>query len=478
MAIIFVRGTDSDFLGTGLFTGLASLSDLQVIDQSTQGFTWLNPVTQARTLITGSQFTFDGTGAPVTGNVSLIRFNQGDVEQAITAPAFRFEDLAAALEALDQQGDPGLLIDLFSDNGLFQINAVAAYGPLDLIGGFGSFAPDLSGSLVVTGTIFDDVLRGGPGDDDIEGSAGRDTYVVDAPLALATVTQFAGGFVVSLPGEGTDTVRGVEVLQFTDQSVLRGDLFEDANDLVVGTDASEIFDTGLGFDTVSGGRGDDLITTGDHDDDVRGDGGNDTLRGGEGADTLRGGRQSDEIEGGNGDDVLRGQRDADTLEGGSGDDNIKGGGGNDLLQGEAGNDFLKGGTRRDTLEGGTGDDLLTGNSFDDVLDGGAGNDILRGGGENDRLIGGTENDTLKGGGGADTFVFDLGGDEDVILDFSVAEDQLEFSALLAGGQDVVDLVADADVIGGNVVFDFGGGGEITLLGLNSTAGLENALIIV
>ena len=51
--------------------------------------------------------------------------------------------------------------------------------------------------------------------------------------------------------------------------------------------------------------------------------------------------------------------------------------------------------------------------------GGAGNDILRGLGGDDRLDGGADNDLLEGGGGNDTYVYDLGGGNDVVTNISI-----------------------------------------------------------
>lgn len=60
---------------------------------------------------------------------------------------------------------------------------------------------------------------------------------------------------------------------------------------------------------------------------------------------------------------------------------------------------------------------LTGGGGTDVLYGFAGDDILNGGGGNDILTGGTGNDTLTGGGGNDKFVFHNGDGLDTITDF-------------------------------------------------------------
>ncbi|WP_407279611.1 calcium-binding protein [Aromatoleum evansii] len=115
----------------------------------------------------------------------------------------------------------------------------------------------------------------------------------------------------------------------------------------------------------------------------------------------------------------------DTLSGGEGSDLLVGGNGEDILSGDAGNDQLVGGNDSDTLYGGEGNDTLGGTysyteavgktektvtiaeNGDDMLDGGAGNDTLDGGNGDDTLIGGADNDMLTGGFGDDTFVFNF-----------------------------------------------------------------------
>ena len=83
----------------------------------------------------------------------------------------------------------------------------------------------------------------------------------------------------------------------------------------------------------------------------------DSLTGGGLNDTLNGGADSDKVDGGGGKDVVRGGGDSDKLIGGLGADSLFGGAGNDLLLGGPGRDFLKGGGGRDKLVGGPGKDV-------------------------------------------------------------------------------------------------------------------------
>lgn len=68
-----------------------------------------------------------------------------------------------------------------------------------------------------------------------------------------------------------------------------------------------------------------------------------------------------------------------------------------------------------------GDDQLAGKNGNDSLYGGAGNDSLWGDAGNDKLDGGIGNDLLDGGEGDDTYVFDLGYGQDIIIDASGAD---------------------------------------------------------
>ena len=67
-----------------------------------------------------------------------------------------------------------------------------------------------------------------------------------------------------------------------------------------------------------------------------------------------------------------------------------------------------------TIIGTDGNDTLEGTGLDEVISGLAGNDDLIGQYGSDTLNGGDGNDTLEGGAGYDTYLFELGGGQDVI----------------------------------------------------------------
>jgi hypothetical protein len=109
------------------------------------------------------------------------------------------------------------------------------------------------------------------------------------------------------------------------------DKFEIANDKFIGAPGHiNVFNSGLGFDSLSGG---DLN------------------------DTLIAGADSDKLDGGGGKDTLRGGSSSDKLIGGPGADSLFGGGSGDKLIGGPGRDFLKGGGGTDKLAGGPGKDI-------------------------------------------------------------------------------------------------------------------------
>jgi Ca2+-binding RTX toxin-like protein len=126
-----------------------------------------------------------------------------------------------------------------------------------------------------------------------------------------------------------------------------------------------------------------------------------------------------------------------------------------------------------TLVSGVQNARLLGIADLDATGTGLGNALAGNRGDN-RLSGLGGDDTLTGGAGADRFVFADGGDADVLTDVTVADgdrlllrDDL-WTGTLSAAQ-VVD--AFAEVIAGNVVFDFGDGDRITLQGVNSLSGL-------
>jgi predicted extracellular nuclease len=126
--------------------------------------------------------------------------------------------------------------------------------------------------------------------------------------------------------------------------------------------------------TIVGTTGDDVIYGTNGSDVIVGLGGNDIIYGGNADDVICGGHGNDTVYGDNGDDTLVGGFGNDALDGGNGDDSLDGGDGDDDLNGQHGNDSLDGGVNDDTLIGNNGDDTLTGGSGADSFSGGHGSD--------------------------------------------------------------------------------------------------------
>jgi Ca2+-binding RTX toxin-like protein len=175
----------------------------------------------------------------------------------------------------------------------------------------------------------------------------------------------------------------------------------------------------------------------------------DVMSGMNGDDIISGLGGSDTLSGGDGDDLIYGNQDADRIVGGTGMDTLFGGQQSDIVFGLTGADQVYGNKQNDTLYGGVGDDSMFGGQNDDLVFGEIGND---------RVDGNRGNDTLFGGDGADRFVISKG--NDVVQDFSVAEDRIEtldaFSAI------------NQAVINGSLVLTDTDGDTLTLIGISST----------
>ncbi|MEX0369821.1 MAG: calcium-binding protein, partial [Tateyamaria sp.] len=122
-------------------------------------------------------------------------------------------------------------------------------------------AEDDDGQLLI-GTIDDDSITGGEGDDDIIGLLGNDT--LDGGPGGNDVIQGLNGDDLIIGGEGNDAMQG------------RGD-----NDTVQGFAGDDWVDGNDGNDVVRGGVGSDVAIGGQGEDTVDGRSGNDIVIGGE-----------------------------------------------------------------------------------------------------------------------------------------------------------------------------------------------------
>jgi Ca2+-binding RTX toxin-like protein len=183
---------------------------------------------------------------------------------------------------------------------------------------------------------------------------------------------------------------------------------------------------------------------------------------------VAGGLGADHVLGLQGDDTLLGGTGGDLLGGGKGRDRLEGGAGDDTLFGGRGDDLLIAGAGRNELQGNRGGDTILGGGEGDLLRGGKDGDSIRGGAGLDTIHAGKGGDTLAGGDGADSFHFKAGDEENLVLDFDLAEDVI----LLA-----TDLGLDAEAalarLGtddeGNAVIDLGHETQVTLAGIDPAA---------
>jgi Ca2+-binding RTX toxin-like protein len=159
-----------------------------------------------------------------------------------------------------------------------------------------------------------------------------------------------------------------------------------------------------------------------------------------------------------------------------GDDEIQGGALGDLIFGGAGNDSISGDFSAGLGQFTSSGDRLYGGDGNDSLGGGRGNDKLYGGNGDDIVAGGSGSDQLSGGAGADRFSFFYSNDRfnqqdignDVITDFEVGVDKLEFSYRIIQppgvGSETLRLTAEGWLVETNR------GGSVLLEGV-TTAGL-------
>jgi serralysin len=338
----------------------------------------------------------------------------------------------------------------------------------------------------LTGNDADNRIEGGLGNDTLDGGAGRDRAVFSGNRSDYTVTIANGVTTVRdnrliAGNEGTDTLTGIETLQFADGSVING---TDDGETLTGTSGddtinamggNDIVNAGEGEDTVNGGSGDDTLNGEGGNDTLNGDAGNDTLNGGDGDDVLVGGTPgvrtegSDILNGGAGNDILVYQSNASGNNYGNGSE-ANGGDGVDVLIADfsAFDGRINTQIEPDDLGGFTGqysdffnenvaftrverfeiigsnfnDEIITGTG-NDVISAGADNDYVDARGGNDTIDGGTGNNTLYGGAGDDRIALSSGGDD--IVNGEDGNDFLFFGGAFTNS-DIVEGGAGTDTL--------------------------------
>jgi Ca2+-binding RTX toxin-like protein len=227
---------------------------------------------------------------------------------------------------------------------------------------------------------------------------------------------------------------------------------------ITGTAGSDTLVGSAASDTIVAGAGDDIIDGGAGNDKMLGQDGNDTFRGGAGADNLAGGAVIYTV-----DSRGRARPVLVSLNTGAG------------AGGDAAGDTLAG---IENLVGSQYNDTLAGNAGDNRLSGGAGHDRLVGADGRDVLVGGAGNDQLTGGLHADTFLFVTtawgpGSGADVVTDFQVGQDVLQFQQAFWGGVDSIDDLTFSQA-GSDTVISYGPVGSITLNNVDMQQLLANA----
>ncbi|MEM6659586.1 MAG: calcium-binding protein, partial [Pseudomonadota bacterium] len=199
------------------------------------------------------------------------------------------------------------------------------------------------------------------------------------------------------------------------------------------------------FENVRGSGGDDLILGNNEINVLEGLGGNDSIHSFGGADTIDGGDGIDTALFSAGGGVI-----VDLDEDGNAIAQINAPEGA-LIDTVLNFENINGSNNVGSANGGA--DVLSGNSGANQLNGQAGDDVLNGEGGNDILI---------GGAGSDTFTFEGNFGNDVINDFEVGIDRLDFSDF---GDDFADEVDVKDVDNGTLL-TLGDSGSVLLAGVN------------
>jgi Ca2+-binding RTX toxin-like protein len=292
-----------------------------------------------------------------------------------------------------------------------------------------------SGADNLVGTSADETIVGKQGDDILKGGGGHDTFVINAGDGKDTFADFMGFSTHSSvnPNE-SDTIKFVG----TGLTASNMHLDQVGSDVVITFDG--VANTQITLQNVSRAALDDLAG-----------GKYGFIFDGQTAptdsfDTMQPGTIFTEV-----------QHDNTTTFLAESNDTVKGH--------DNSNDVINGGGGADTLTGLSDNDVLRGDAGNDVLIGGAGNDVLNGGTGNDRLDGGTGADKLTGGSGSDVFVFAKGYGADQILDFQKSYDKLDLHAFGLNGMAGLAKAAAISAGTNSMMLDFGGGDQLTILGL-------------
>ena len=257
------------------------------------------------------------------------------------------------------------------------------------------------GDDIMNGRAGNDILEGGRGADFMNGSTGNDTARYDT--ASSAVRADLNNSAVNTGDAAGDRYASVENLsgsKFDDN--LRGTSADNTltggngHDRLFGRGGDDVLDGGKGSDLLVGSAGDDALYGRAGNDILDGGKGGDLLVGSTGIDTARYSSAKTAVEAdlGNaanntgdaagdsysGIENLLGSKFDDTLRGTSGDNELTGGRGDDEVFGRGGADVLDGGRGDDVLDGGGGADTFSFRSndgTDTIQDFDDGTDVIR-----------------------------------------------------------------------------------------------------
>ena len=302
---------------------------------------------------------------------------------------------------LDVSGNPGAVVDLGAGTMTLGSSSGATLSGVENVNG------TRYGSDRITGSDQANLLRGGWGNDTLDGRAGNDTLVGgDAEFAAFGADTFVFS---AAPGTANaDTVAGFE--RFDDRLVLDGTTHAASgpSGTFAATDARFYAAAGAS----AGHDADDRVVyntaTGQlwYDADGSGSGASQLIATLQGAPELLATNIT----------IINGSATPPPPATGQ------------TINGTAGNDTLAGGAGNDTINGLAGADRLSGLGGNDSLLGSTGHDTMLGGDGNDWLQGGGWSDNLTGGAGADSFVYAEAGtnNRDTVTDFVSGTDELLF----------------------------------------------------
>ena len=206
--------------GISIFSQLATLRQGFVAETGANGFELRSSATDAFAIITGSDFSYAGSG-PLTalsgGTVTRIVFQQGPIGEKTVVATYNLRLEATDLQAF-RESFTSVAADAFVDIVMRGRDTVIG-GPGDdrIIGGRGKDALNgADGNDRLDGGAGDDTLAGGAGNDTLVGGTGRDTFVFNtAPQAdnLDLITDFnRRADTIALDGAVFDALGGAGML--------------------------------------------------------------------------------------------------------------------------------------------------------------------------------------------------------------------------------------------------------------------------